>query len=170
MTFHNLQPVGDTMARATNDVREVNYLFSPGVNMVVGSLTFLVMPLIIAPRYHPALILTPVIFIILYIVALRQYLRALKPITDEVRSSFGQLNTRLAEALDGIETVKGAAQEQSRGRSLREQCPALPGCSGAPGRYRGPFHPPLAVDGSPGRRTVPRALFLSTRACSMWGR
>ena len=25
MTFHNLQPVGDTMARATNDVREVNY-------------------------------------------------------------------------------------------------------------------------------------------------
>ncbi len=30
MTFHNLQPVGDTMARATNDVREVNYMFSPG--------------------------------------------------------------------------------------------------------------------------------------------
>jgi len=28
MTFHNLQPVGDTMARATNDVREVNYMFS----------------------------------------------------------------------------------------------------------------------------------------------
>ena len=24
MTFHNLQPVGDTMARATNDVREIN--------------------------------------------------------------------------------------------------------------------------------------------------
>jgi ATP-binding cassette, subfamily B, bacterial len=30
MTFHNLQPVGDTMARATNDVREVNFMFSPG--------------------------------------------------------------------------------------------------------------------------------------------
>jgi ATP-binding cassette subfamily B protein len=29
MTFHNLQPVGDTMARSTNDVREVNYMFSP---------------------------------------------------------------------------------------------------------------------------------------------
>ena len=29
MTFHSLQPVGDTMARATNDVREVNLLFSP---------------------------------------------------------------------------------------------------------------------------------------------
>ncbi len=30
MTFHSLQPVGDTMARATNDVREINFLFSPG--------------------------------------------------------------------------------------------------------------------------------------------
>jgi ATP-binding cassette, subfamily B, bacterial len=29
-----------------------------------------------------------------------------------VRSSFGQLNTRLSEALDGIETVKGMAQER----------------------------------------------------------
>src|SRR3990172_12213074 len=28
MTFHNLQPVGDTMARATNDVREINFMFS----------------------------------------------------------------------------------------------------------------------------------------------
>src|SRR5688500_3053060 len=45
MTFHNLQPVGDTMARSTNDVREVNYMFSPGINLVVGSLIFLVMPI-----------------------------------------------------------------------------------------------------------------------------
>ncbi len=30
MTFHSLQPVGDTMARATNDVREVNLLLQPG--------------------------------------------------------------------------------------------------------------------------------------------
>ncbi len=123
MTFHNLQPVGDTMARATNDVREVNFLFSPGVNMVVGSLTFLFMPLFVAPTYHPSLLVTPVLFIILYYFALRNYLDTLKPITDEVRSSFGQLNTRLAEALDGIETVKGSSQEQGEvdrfGRNAR---------------------------------------------------
>ncbi len=66
MTFHNLQPVGDTMARATNDVREVNYMFSPGINLVVGSLIFLLMPIFVAGRYHPALALTPIVFIILY--------------------------------------------------------------------------------------------------------
>ena len=52
MTFHNLQPVGDTMARATNDVRQVNYLFSPGLSQVIGSFNFLIMPLILAPRYR----------------------------------------------------------------------------------------------------------------------
>lgn len=111
MTFHNLQAVGDTMARATNDVREVNFLFSPGVNMVIGSLNFLVMPLVLAPSYHPSLILTPLLFTVFYFIALRQYLNTLRPITDDVRAAFGHLNTRLAEVLDGIETVKAAAQE-----------------------------------------------------------
>lgn len=111
MTFHSLQPVGDTMARATNDVREVNLMFSPGVNLVIGSGNFLIMPLLLAPRYHPALTLTPLIYILLYGLALWQYLHELQPITRRVRGSFGKLNTRLAEALDGIETVKGAAQE-----------------------------------------------------------
>lgn len=111
MTFHNLQPVGDTMARATNDVREVNFLYSPGLNMVVGSLTFLVFPILYAPRYHPSLLLVPCIFVVLYFVTLKIYMRGLAPITEEVRESFGGLNIRLNESLDGIETVKGSAQE-----------------------------------------------------------
>lgn len=111
MTFHSLQPVGDTMARATNDVREVNFLFSPGVNLVIGSANFLIMPLIFAPRYHPSLVIVPALFIIAYTIALWQYLRELEPITIDSRKAFGKLNTRLAEAIDGIETVKGTAQE-----------------------------------------------------------
>jgi ATP-binding cassette, subfamily B, bacterial len=113
MTFHSLQPVGDTMARATNDVREVNYMFSPGLNLVVGSLIFLVMPLIFAPQYHWSLILSPALFTIAYFVSLRRYLKTLDPITEDVRASFGEMNTHLSEALDGVETVKGAAQEDA---------------------------------------------------------
>jgi ATP-binding cassette subfamily B protein len=111
MTFHSLQPVGDTMARSTNDVREVNYMFSPGVNLVVGSFMFLVMPFLAAPRYHPALLLTPTIFAVIYFVALARYLKTLAPITDEVRSTFGDMNTHLSESLDGVEIMKGSAQE-----------------------------------------------------------
>jgi ATP-binding cassette subfamily B protein len=113
MTFHSLQPVGDTMARATNDVREINLLFSPGLNLVVGSANFLIMPLIFSPRYNPALLITPALFMIGYFLALWQYLHELQPITSDVREAFGHLNTRLAEAIDGIETVKGMAQERS---------------------------------------------------------
>lgn len=117
MTFHNLQPVGDTMARATNDVREINFMFNPGINLVVGSLMFLFVPIINAPRYHPSLVIAPIVFILAYVIALWQYLRELRPITEEVRGSFGALNTRLNEALDGIETVKAASQE--RGEVMR---------------------------------------------------
>ncbi|MBN1304775.1 MAG: ABC transporter ATP-binding protein [Anaerolineales bacterium] len=126
MTFHNLQPVGDTMARATNDVREVNFMFSPGVNLVVGSLLFLVMPIVypILPvvfpgtfkqldLLHPSLVLTPLVFAIIYFFVLAHYLKTLAPITDEVRGNFGRMNTHLSEALDGVEIVKGAAQEDA---------------------------------------------------------
>ena len=113
MTFHNLQPVGDTMARATNDVREVNYMFSPGVNLVVGSFIFLLMPIFVSGSYHPSLILTPVVFIILYFIFLAKFLKDLSPVTDEVRGSFGTMNTHLSESLDGVEVVKGAAQEDA---------------------------------------------------------
>ncbi len=111
MTFHNLQPVGDTMARATNDVREVNYMFSPGLNLVVGSLVFILMPIFVAGRYHVSLLITPVVFILLYFLSLLRYLKTLAPVTDEVRARFGLMNTHLSEALDGVEVVKGAAQE-----------------------------------------------------------
>ena len=113
MTFHNLQPVGDTMARSTNDVRELNYMFSPGLNLVVGSFVFILMPIFVAGRYHPALVITPVVFTVLYFVFLARYLKTLSPITDEVRATFGQMNTHLSESLDGVEVVKGAAQENA---------------------------------------------------------
>ena len=111
MTFHDLQPVGDTMARATNDVREMNLMMNPGVNLVVGSANFLIMPLLLAPRYDPQLIAAPLFFIIGYVIALAHYMNILSAIADRVRRSFGVMNSRLAEALDGIEMVKGSAQE-----------------------------------------------------------
>lgn len=113
MTFHNLQSVGDLMARATNDVREVNYMFSPGFNLVIGSLNFLLIPLIVGPSFHIALIATPLAFIILYALALWHYLVILNPVTRQVRQSFGELNSRLAEAIDGVEIVKASAQEDA---------------------------------------------------------
>ena len=114
MTFHDLTPVGDTMARATNDVREMNLMITQGFNLVIGSGFFIIVPLVVAPlNYGLELIISPLFFAIAYAFALVNYLRTLSPLADQVRSTFGVLNSRLAEAVDGIETVKGAAQEEA---------------------------------------------------------
>ena len=112
MTFHDLQPVGDTMARATNDVHEVNLMLNPGINLVVGSANFLLMPVLLAPRYDWQLLAAPLFFVITYVASLVRYVNVLNPVADRVRLAFGDLNSRLAEAIDGIEMVKGAAQEE----------------------------------------------------------
>lgn len=111
MTFHSLQPVGDIMARATNDVKEVNFMFSPGFNMVLGSLIFLIVPFFVIPRYSVQLLLVPAIFVIAFFIAVRYYMRTLTPLTNKVREDFGTMNMRLNESLEGVETVKGSAQE-----------------------------------------------------------
>lgn len=120
MTFHDLQPVGDTMARATNDVREINLMFNPGLNLVVGSANFLIMPLLVAPSIHPALLLTPLLFLISYSAALWRYLNELRPVTEAERRAFGEMNSRLAESIDGIEIVKASAQESEEVDRFRQ--------------------------------------------------
>jgi ATP-binding cassette subfamily B protein len=111
MTFHSLRPVGEIMARATNDVREVNLMFSTGLNLIIGSGSFLLMPLFVSPTIHPQLILTPLLFILGYALALWQYMREFNPVTERARENFGALNAGLEEAIEGIEAVKGAARE-----------------------------------------------------------
>src|SRR5690606_24893428 len=38
-TFHNRQQVGDLMARAANDVRQLNQMVNPGLSLIIDSLT-----------------------------------------------------------------------------------------------------------------------------------
>ena len=111
MSYHDTQPVGEIMARVTNDVREMNFMMNPGLNMLIGSGMFLIAPLIAAPRLYPDLILTPVLFLIAYIIVQMRYLKKLAPVAQDVRSSFGQMNASVAETLEGLQVVKGAAQE-----------------------------------------------------------
>jgi ATP-binding cassette, subfamily B, bacterial len=145
MTFHDSQPVGDIMARATNDVREVNRMLNPGINLVVGSANFLIMPILLAPRYHVSLIVAPAFFLVTYALSLVRYLRVLDPITDRARLTFGDLNSRLAEAIDGIETVKGAAQEDEEIERFRLNARAYRDAKVEQGRIEARFLPLLLL-------------------------
>ncbi|MFN8441100.1 MAG: ABC transporter ATP-binding protein [Caldilineaceae bacterium] len=113
MGFHDLHPTGEIMARATNDVRELALMIMPGVNLVFGSGNFLIMPVLLAPTIHPALIWTPLLFASSYFLSMWHYLGRLQPATTAVRESFGRMNASLTAAIEGIETVKAAAQENA---------------------------------------------------------
>jgi ATP-binding cassette, subfamily B, bacterial len=113
MAFHDSQSVGEIMARVTNDVRELNLMMNPGLNLLIGSAFFIILPLISAPALHPALLLMPAAFVILYVITQYRFVAMLNPIAQEVRSSFGRMNARLAETIEGLQVVKGAAREQT---------------------------------------------------------
>ena len=114
-TFHNRQRIGDIMARATNDVRMLNIMFSPGLMLITDSLVGLVAPLVLITQIDTRLLLTPVMFRILFIITSRGYARRLSPVSEGMRESFGVMNAGLAETVGGIEVVKGNAQEAQEG-------------------------------------------------------
>ncbi len=120
MSYHDRQPVGETMARVTNDVREMNLMMNPGVNLITGANMFLIMPAIYAPAILPELIIVPLFFIVSHIMVQIYFVFRLHPIAQEVRASFGSMNAKLAESLDGLEVVKGAAQETGEMRAFND--------------------------------------------------
>jgi len=111
LTFHSRQRVGDLMARATNDVRQLNMMLSPGANLTFDSLMGLVMPIAAIGMLQAELLLIPLVYVALFAVTLHRYTRELNPVSDALRQQFGTLNAGLAEALSGIEVVKANAQE-----------------------------------------------------------
>ena len=110
-TFHNRQQVGDIMARATNDVQQLSLMISPGAGLIIESVLFVIVPIVGIATIRLELVLVPVIFIITFVFALRQYSNQLNPVSGAMRQSFGELNAGLAESVSGIEVVKGYAQE-----------------------------------------------------------
>jgi ATP-binding cassette, subfamily B, bacterial len=110
-TFHNRQQVGDVMARATNDMQQLSLMISPGAVLISESVLFTLMPLIGIASIRADLLLVPLVFLVTFVFALRRYSNALNPVSGALRYQFGVVNARLAEAISGIEVVKGYAQE-----------------------------------------------------------
>ncbi|RMG92637.1 MAG: ABC transporter ATP-binding protein [Chloroflexi bacterium] len=117
-TFHNRQRIGDIMARATNDVRMLNFMFSPGLMLIIDSLMGIVAPLVLITSIHPSLLLVPVLFVVSLGVTVADYARQLNPVSLALRDRFGKMNAELAESIGGIEVVKGNAQEQQELRKF----------------------------------------------------
>jgi len=113
LTFHGRQRIGDIMARATNDVHMLNLMISPGLVFIFAALVGLIVPIAAIPlNLRWDLLLSPLVFVVLFVITLRRYVRELDPVVTAGRERFGLMNARLAETIEGIQVVKGSAQER----------------------------------------------------------
>jgi ATP-binding cassette, subfamily B, bacterial len=114
-TFHGRQRIGDIMARATNDVRALNFMFNPGMMLILDSVMAIIVPFFLIGRLMPQLpqlYLVPSLFVVALVVTVWDYNRRLEPVSIHMREQFGQMNAGLAEAIAGIEVVKSGVQER----------------------------------------------------------
>ncbi|PKO20700.1 MAG: ABC transporter ATP-binding protein [Chloroflexi bacterium HGW-Chloroflexi-1] len=111
-TFHGRQRIGDIMARATNDVRSLNLMFSPGLMLIIDSAMAVMVPFLLIARMRLDLLLAPGILLILLTITVYDYNRRLQPVSTGLRDQFGAMNAGLAEAISGIEIVKANVQER----------------------------------------------------------
>ncbi len=110
-TFHNQQRVGDIMARATDDVKQLGMMIAPGVGLILSSFLFIIAPLALMGTIHPQLLILPGLYVCVLMVSLRRYNQNLNPVSGALQMHFGQMNAGLNESITGIELVKSTAQE-----------------------------------------------------------
>ncbi|MGD2077973.1 MAG: ABC transporter transmembrane domain-containing protein, partial [Chloroflexota bacterium] len=112
-TFHGRQRIGDIMARATNDVRQLNFMFSPGLMLIMDASVGIIVPIILIAQIDLQLLLVPTLFLLVFGITLSDYIRQLNPVSQAQRKQFGVMNSGLAETIAGIEVVKGNVQEDA---------------------------------------------------------
>jgi ATP-binding cassette, subfamily B, bacterial len=119
-TFHDRQRVGDIMARATDDVNQLNIMINPGVLFINEIVLGMAVPMIYIASIHWQLLLVPILFVLIYVVTVRLYFQRLSPIIYNQRTAYGKMNAGLEETISGIEVVKASAREGFERRKFHE--------------------------------------------------
>ena len=144
-TFHDRQQVGDVMARAANDVRQLNPMMNPGVALILDSMSSLVVPIVFIAFIDVRLLVAPLAFVVLFAFALRRYTRQLNPVSGRMRMEFGVMNSGLAETVSGIEVVKSAAQEPAERAKFDSAASAYRDTVVEQGQIQARYLPPLLL-------------------------
>lgn len=120
-TFHNRQRVGDIMARIASDITQLGTMIVPGFDIVFDAYLNLVAILVVIGILRLQLLLVPLLFTISFLLAVRFYSNQLAPISDRLRTQFGELNAGLSEVLRGIEVIKATGQEEKETHKFERQ-------------------------------------------------
>ena len=155
-TFHGRQRIGDIMARATNDVRMLNLMFSPGLMLItrLGAWA-IVVPVCPDRAARPRLLLVPV-----HLPraaghhACCDYNRRLKPVSIAMREQFGDDERRPGRGHRRHRGGQGQRPGALRVGQVHRQRPAVPRLLRAPGRDPGALPADAGLQPGLGRRPV----------------
>ncbi|MHA2323896.1 MAG: ABC transporter ATP-binding protein [Promethearchaeota archaeon] len=147
-SFHDKQAIGDIMARATNDVRFLNFLINPGITNLAYALNSMIVPIvtifIVFPDL-PQLGIIPVIFVFSFLYSLKTYVTKLTPLFRSRQAEFANMNAILNESLDGIEVIKSMAQEKQSIEKYRSSAIIFRDLSIKGGYIQARYYPRLLI-------------------------
>ncbi len=110
--FHDRVRIGDVMARATYDTRQMNIFIAPGIKFLFEASFTLIFSVSLMLWISPKLTLLLAAALPFYIIAIYDYNRKLRPISKAQMEQNGLLNSRLQESITGIRVIRGFVKEK----------------------------------------------------------
>jgi len=144
-TFFNRYRTGDLMARATDDTRQLNEMFAPGLGILFDTIFSFTVPLIFIALIHPALLLPPIIFLALFAVVIQRYNRRLRVVSMASRQQNGEMTADLSESIAGFELIEVTGQKETVNRRFADHARGVRDIAIREGRIQAFYVPPLLL-------------------------
>ncbi len=111
--FHDRVRVGDIMARATYDSRQMNIFIAPGIKFLFEASFTLIFSVSLMLWISPKLTSLLLMALPFYIITIREYNKKLRPISQAQMEQNGLLNSRLQESITGIRVIRNFVKEEN---------------------------------------------------------
>lgn len=110
--FHDRIKVGDIMARATFDTRQMNIFIAPGLKWLFEGFFMVIFSVTLMLTVNPKLTLLIAGALPFYVLTIWEFNRKLRPISMAQMEQNSVLNARLQESLTGIRVVRAFVKER----------------------------------------------------------
>jgi ATP-binding cassette subfamily B protein len=111
--FHDRVKIGDIMARATYDTRQMNIFISPGLKFLFEGFFAVVFSVSLMIWIKPKLTLLLAGALPFYFITIWHYNRRLRPISRAQMEQNSLLNAHLQESITGIRVIRAFVKEES---------------------------------------------------------
>ncbi|MCF2142394.1 MAG: ABC transporter ATP-binding protein/permease [Candidatus Heimdallarchaeota archaeon] len=110
--FHDRIKIGDIMARATYDTRQMNIFIAPGLKFLFEGFFTVLFSVSLMLWLNPKLTILLAAALPFYILTIWDYNKRLRPISKAQMEQNSRLNARLQESITGIRVIRSFVKER----------------------------------------------------------